>query len=122
MISNIRRSNVGTVEFDAQFAGMRQPQNFLVYPIKKDDDLSHGIIVQSGTRIGRIFLDTGNVFMSKPHPRGAYFHHLPEARPVAKLSSEELLLLKTHIAGSADGKGTSGVSCENEGAINVLKS
>ena len=32
MISNIHKNCMGTVSFDAKFAGMRKPQDFIVYP------------------------------------------------------------------------------------------
>jgi hypothetical protein len=67
-ISNCKMNNVGFVYFDAKFAGMRKPQDLVVYP-KLDTDLS--ITVQSGTRIGTIHLTTGIVKMSPGKASGS---------------------------------------------------
>ena len=69
---NISKNNMGTISIDLKIKGMRKPQDFIFYPINKD---TKQLIIQSGTRIGKLNLD-GKGLMSKSHQSGAYFHHL----------------------------------------------
>ena len=117
MITAYRKNNMGTISFTAQFRGMKKPQEFGVYNIKADDDATV-IVVQSDTRIGKIFLNGGSVLMSRPVPHGAYGHHLASAAVVATLTSEDLFILKSHVFATASGKaGSNGiVHCDNSGA------
>lgn len=124
MISNLRKNCMGTTSFDAKFAGMRKPQDFIVYPMKEGDD-SQRPIIQSDTRIGMVCLQTGKVWMSKPHANGANFIHLSmECALIDKLSQEDLFNLKAHIfatAHGAAGKAENGiVQSDNSGALEVF--
>ena len=122
MISNIHKNCMGTVSFDAKFAGMRKPQDFIVYPMHSGNQVR--IKIQSDTRIGFIEVADGRVLLSKPHASGAYFHHLSGARYVDKLSPEDLFTLKAHImstAHGAAGKAENGiVQTDNSGALEVF--
>lgn len=123
MISNIRKNIMGTVSFDAKFAGMRKPQDFIVYPIKAGDDAG-SIKVQSDTRIGTIDLQTGSVWMSKPHANGAYGRHLSERALIDKLDQEDLFSLKAHVFSTAHGDAGRAqnrvIGCDNSGALEVF--
>lgn len=124
MITNLRKNCMGTTSFDAKFAGMRKPQDFIVYPMKQGDDVQRPII-QSDTRIGMVCLETGSVWMSKPHANGANFIHLSMERSlIDKLSQEDLFNLKAHIfstAHGAAGKAENGiVQTDNSGALEVF--
>ena len=125
MISNIHKNCMGTVSFDAKFAGMRKPQDFIVYPIKAGDE-SGRIVIQSDTRIGLIDVESGKVWMSKPRAGGANFMHLPYGNTpyTDKLSQEDLFSLKARIfatAHGAAGKAENGVvQTDNSGALEVF--
>lgn len=121
MIANIRKNCIGTVSFDGQFQGMRKPQDFTVYPVKAGEP-ADSILIQSGTRIGTVDLQSGHVKLSRPHASGAYFMHLREATFSGKLEADELLLLKGNILATAHGKaGTNGVVfTDNSGALEVF--
>ena len=120
MITNIRKNRLGTTSFDAQFPGMRKPQDFIVYPLKDED--FQCLKIQSATRIGMVNIHSGTVTLSRPKPNGAYFIHLNGAKIVGQLSSEELLLLKAQVFATAHGHaGTNGVVyTDNSGAIGVF--
>jgi hypothetical protein len=122
MITNIKTGRMGTVEFDAKFAGMRKAQDFITYPIPSGADTTR-VKVQSDTRIGYIDLTDGTVTMSPSISNGAHFHHLAQAKQIDKLSGEELILFKAQIMGTASGKaGTNGIIfSDNSGALEVLK-
>ena len=121
MLTNLKRNRMGTTDFDAQWKGMRKPQSFVVYPIHQGQRADR-LLVQSDTRIGWVFLTSGEVWLSKPHASGAYQPHLAEAAPVDHLTGEELTLLKSHVMASASGKaGTTGViHTDNSGALDVF--
>ena len=110
---------MGTISFDAKFKGMRNPQDFIVYPL---ESAAASIKIQSDTRMGRINLETGVVEMSPPRAGGSYFIHLSQAKDVATLSGEELLLLKTQVCASASQHaGTNGILyTDNKGAAGVF--
>lgn len=120
MISKFSKNNMGTVSFDARFAGMRKAQDFIVYPMNSEGQQS--ILIQSDTRIGKVNLQTGAVVMSKPRAGGAYQIHLYGAQMVETLSGEELLTLKANIMSTASGKaGANGiVYCDNSSALEVF--
>lgn len=52
---------MGTLSFDAQFAGMRKPQEFIVYPMQ---DSGERITIQSNHRFGQMDLSTGKGILS----------------------------------------------------------
>ncbi len=108
---------MGTLEFEAKFARMLKPQNFLVYPMK---DAASTITIQSDTRYGHICLETGKVEMSQPHAGGAgTVQYLLDKHEVCFLAPEDLEILKNHIR-STGGKLVGGVvkTC-NLGAFSV---
>lgn len=119
MLSNIRKNIMGTVSFDAQFPGMRKPQDFIVYPMKEAQAY---LKIQSNTRIGMIQIDSGTVTLSRPKPSGAYGIHLYGARIVGRLNAEDLLMLKSAVFATAHGHaGSNGVVyTDNSGAIDVF--
>lgn len=121
MISKIRKNIMGTVSFDAKFSGMRKPQDFIVYPIKTATD---HILIQSDTRIGYIMLDSGAVWMSKPHANGAYEYHLAERALIDRLDAEALFTLKTHIFATAHGDAGRAenrvIGTDNSGALEIF--
>lgn len=121
-IGNFSKNCMGTTDFDGLFFGMRKPQEFTVYPISKSASVER-LVIQSATRFGTIALETGIVCMSKSHANGANSAHLAmEGAPVGKLDAENLLLLKSHVFGTASGEaGTNGaVHCDNSGALEVF--
>lgn len=60
--------------FTAQFDGMRKPQEWVIYPVKDEF-----VTIQSGTRIARFSLLTGEGVMSASRQGGAYGVHLSES-------------------------------------------
>ena len=122
MITNIKRNRLGTTSFDGLFDGMRKAQDFIVYPVANGESAER-LLIQSDTRIGYICMHTGSVQITRSIPSGAYQPHLGLRRLAGKLTGEELLLLKTHVANSASfTAGTNGViHTENSGAVAVLE-
>lgn len=122
MLTRYRRNCLGTLDFTAQFPGMRKPQEFVVYPMH-DGDAALRVKVQSDTRIGWVDLHTGAVWLSRPHASGAYNSHLSEARPVVVLDGETLLVFKSQIAatsGPSVGRNAIGMTTDNSAAIKAL--
>lgn len=116
MIEMLRKNIMGTASFTGKFEGMRKVQEFIVYPIRAEQDW---IDIQSDTRYGQIDLTTGDVTMSKPHAGGAYqIHHMTEGHGVGVLTERELIYLKQFIRHTASANaGTNGiVYCDNSGA------
>lgn len=119
-IISIKKNCMGTVDLIAKFNGMRKEQDFIVYPIKAGETPDH-ILIQSSTRIGRIFLNTGVVTMSKSVQSGAYSFHLAFATEIDRVSAEDLSGIKFRILQTASlMAGNNGVMfCDNSGAENV---
>ena len=67
-VANIKKSIMGTIEFDAKFTGSRKEQNYLVYPLNEE---SNRVVIQSDTRYGYIDTTTGNVSLTASHSNGA---------------------------------------------------
>ena len=113
MLSNFRKNIMGTVSFDGQFPGMRKAQEFIVYPMTGSE--TH-IRAQSNKKMMRISLRDGAVL--------AYPGKYSLGRPttIHALCAADLLLLKSNIMSTADGKaGTNGVMwCDNSGALEVF--
>ncbi len=111
---------MGTVSFDGQFAGMRKPQDFIVYPMHDNGSI---IKIQSNNRMGQINLDTGELILS-PAARchaGFFWLQLSVARKTATvetLPAEELQTLRQWIK-STGGLlvGESFVKTDNTGAM-----
>lgn len=121
MISNIRRNRMGTTSFDGKFPGMRKAQDFIVYPMHSGSGATKAKI-QSDTRIGSVDMASGAVLMSPPRAGGSYGVHMAFAKVIYTLNTEELLLLKAAIMGSAHGHaGTNGVVyTDNSAALEVF--
>lgn len=120
-ITNIKTDCLGTLSFDGKFAGMRKAQEFIVYPIKKDEDATQ-IKIQSDTRIGKIFLDSGDVVLSPSRQGGSYFVHMVLAKKVDTLSKEELaglIFRLVQTAGESVGNNNMNVFTDNSGADKV---
>lgn len=119
---NDKPNCMGTLDITAKLGSMRKPQEFVVYPVKEHDTVER-ILIQSDTRIGWVYLKTGEVKLSKPHSSGAYNHHLPEATLIHTLSAEDLLMLKTKLAATSNKRaGSNGiVVTDNGGAIKALE-
>jgi hypothetical protein len=120
-ILNLKPNNMGTIDFDGQFKGMRKAQDFIIYP-KPADEAHEYLKIQSDTRIGRIDLKTGLVMLCKPQASGAYSQHMQSIQPAGVLTGEQLLLLKTAVASTASARaGTNGmIHTDNSGAISAL--
>lgn len=116
----VSKNCLGTTSFEYKFEGMRKPQEFDVYPIDKNSKEPIIITIQSNTRIGKIDLESGKVFLSKPHQNGAYFCHLAmEKLSESILPAEDLETLKKAIkrtAGELVGNNCLGVVCDNSKA------
>lgn len=63
-ISKIKSNIMGTTSFDMQLKGMRKEQDFIVYPVQKDQK-DKVILIQSDKRIGKINLETGKGIISE---------------------------------------------------------
>lgn len=81
--------------FNAQFANMKKPQEFLVYRPKPGDTF---LVIQSDTRIGTVNLVTGVVKLSRNIPNGAFFIDLGYIVPVDTITADELASLKNAIS------------------------
>lgn len=71
-VLNIKKNIMGTISIIFKIKGMRKEQDFILYPITKDDT---SLKIQSSTRIATLNLE-GQGKMSKSHANGAYFVHL----------------------------------------------
>jgi hypothetical protein len=116
-ISTIRKNIMGTTSFMMKIKGMRNPQDFSVYPISTDQS-GQPIKIQSATRFGFLDLSSGRGLMSQSHPNGAYSYHFTADKKVPfKLSGTDLQRIKEHISGTAGSSvGNMGISSDNSGA------
>lgn len=97
----VSKNCLGTATFQYKFSGMRKEQEFDVYPLDKKSS-EKVITIQSSTRIGKINLDNGKVYLSKPHAGGAYFPHLSiDKLSESLLPIEDLNSLKSFIVGTS---------------------
>ena len=121
-ISTIKRNIMGTTSFVMKIKGMRNPQDFIVYPISADQ-AGQPIMIQSDTRIGFLDLSSGRGLMSQSHANGAYRHHFTMDKKVPfKISETDLQRLKEHISGTAGSSvGSMGISSDNSGASMMAK-
>jgi hypothetical protein len=115
-----RRNILGTLSFEFKLPNMRKMQDFSVYPATSGDT---SIMIQSGTRIGRIEMSNGEGKMSQSHPNGAYGVHLSmDALVPFTLTSEQLSALKEQLAKTAGSLvGSSVVKSDNSGADKFAK-
>ena len=75
-----------------KLANMRAEQSFTIYPYKGGDEIQ----IQSGKRIARINLRTGEGAINpKNEQGGAYFHHLAFSAIPCKLPAEALTSLQS---------------------------
>lgn len=121
IVTNIQGNIMGTTSFYLQIKGMRKPQDFIVYPISKDDS-AKTITIQSDTRIGTLNLENGKGEMSQSHQNGAYFMHLSmDKKTPFEVKVEDLETLKMHLILTASDKaGNNGVmTCDNSGAFKL---
>jgi len=122
IITNIKKSIMGTIQFDLKAKGHRGEQNFVCYPISKEDKT---VKIQSSKRIGIFNPEIGLIELSKSRPGGSYFMHLSFDKLVTiQLSKEENEELKAAIfktASSEAGKEENGyIQSDNSGAINII--
>lgn len=108
-IEQTRVNCMGTLSITARFAGMRKSQEFILYPIKAGADTSR-VMIQSDTRIGYIYLDSGRIALCTPVSGGAYQPHLMFVNDVDTLDASELAGLKFRLVQTAsDRAGRNGV-------------
>lgn len=123
---DIRKNIMGTTTFEMKAAGMRKSQEFIVYPIRGNDE-GQKIRIQSDNRFGiidlkkKIGIITGHC---SGHPNLTTLHiHLSEGTAKSfKLSNLDNQTLKLQIFTSSNGKaGNNGVMhTDNSGAKKVL--
>jgi hypothetical protein len=120
-ILGLKRNIMGTTDIEMKISGMRKPQDFIVYPIGKDDAGSV-ITIQSDTRIGQINLVKGVGVMSQSHSSGAYFVHLQMDKLTSfTINEKDLEDLKINIYKTAgDNVGTRGIVSDNSGASRIF--
>ncbi len=119
-ISNCHRNIMGTVSFDGKFAGMRKPQDFIVYPMQ---DSGETITIQSEHRFGHIDLALGNGVLSAN--RAQYANQVwlgvcitMRTAVSIKLSVEERETLRQWVKSSGGTQvGSSIVLSDNTGAL-----
>lgn len=123
MIINIKRSIMGTAEFDGLFLTQKKPQIFLCYPLSSGSRADR-VMVQSDKRIGYIDLVNGAVTLSPSRAGGSYQPHLALATPQGILPAEELFMLKAQIFATAHGDAGRSINrvigTNNAGAIEVF--
>jgi hypothetical protein len=119
-ILGLSKNIMGTTDIEMKITGMRKPQDFIVYPIGKDD-AGNVITIQSDTRIGQINLVKGVGVMSQSHSNGAYFVHLQMDKLTSfTISESDLEDLKAYIFKTSGANvGTRGVVTDNSGASGV---
>jgi hypothetical protein len=119
-ITNCKRNIMGTVSFDGKCAGMRKPQDFIVYPMQ---DSGETITIQSEHRFGRIDLATGSCILSEN--KAQYANSITLALSIARgkavhtlVPAEDLQTLRQWVK-STGGLlvGNSVVKSENIGAM-----
>jgi len=120
-ILGLSKNIMGTTDIEMKITGMRKHQDFIVYPIGKDDAGSV-ITIQSNTRIGQINLVKGVGVMSQSHSSGAYFIHLQMDKLTSfTLTEKDLTDLKLFInKTSSVNAGNSIVKSDNSGASRIL--
>lgn len=115
-----RRNIMGTTSFEFKLPNMRKMQDFIVYPATSGDT---SIMIQSGTRIGRINMSNGEGIMSQSHASGAYGVHLQFDKLIPfLLTADQLSALKEQVAKTAGSSvGSSVVKSDNSGADKFAK-
>lgn len=114
-IKNIHKNIMGTLSFNGKFEGMRKEQEFIVYPIKKDDD-AEKIKIQSDKRIGYIDLKNGDVILSNGKYSVNFLVDIKDRLSISELAGLKFRLFQT----SGDNVGSNGVVvCDNSGVEKV---
>lgn len=113
-IQNIKKSILGTIEFDLKAKGHRGFQNFICYPMQTQ---SSKVLIQSNKRIGYYHHETGLLQLSKSRSNGSYQPHLVFDKLVEEtLSDEDRLQLNVRLRLTDDITGNKVVKINNAGA------
>ncbi len=119
-ITNCHRNIMGTVSFDAKFAGMRKAQDFIVYPMQ---DSGETITIQSEHRFGKLDLATGKGIISANRAQYANGIWLQiclvnKTASLFKVAADDLQTLRGWIKSTGGIEvGASFVKCDNTGAL-----
>ncbi len=111
---------MGTVSFDGKCAGMRKPQDFIVYPMQNAGEI---IDIQSDHRFGQIDLATGQGVLSANRAQyaNAMWLGLSVIQKTAvdvELSTQSLTTFRQWIKSTGGVEvGSSFVKCDNTGAL-----
>lgn len=122
IITNIEKSIMGTMKFDAKFPGMRKAQNFIVYPMEKGAENIH---VQSDSRYAIIDTTTGNAEItgSASGHHNSWLLYYQRAKGQTKLftvPAADLSELKMKIFITAGMVGDHGIVSDNSAASDIL--
>jgi hypothetical protein len=121
LFTNIKKNIMGTISFDAKFAGMRKAQDFIVYPIT-DNKQVH---IQSENRFGIINLNNNILTLSANHNFAngmrLQIDIATNKAKINKINSEDLQELIDAIrgTGSKDLVGDSFVKVDNSVALSL---
>jgi hypothetical protein len=122
IITNYKKNNMGTIDFDGQFGTMKKPQDFIVYPMQGAGVVIH---IQSKNRFGAIDLDTGKGVISAPKESAStVWLQMCQIRHTAvgiNLDETTRLALREAVksTGSLLPVGNSVVQVENPGAVEL---
>jgi hypothetical protein len=119
-IGGFKINIMGTLSFNLKLPNMRKAQDFTVYPASEKSEI---IMIQSDTRIGKVNMSDGKLYMSKSHINGAYAIHLStDTLDTFTLTAEQLETLKSELAKTAGSKvGKSVVYSDNSYADKFAK-
>lgn len=101
-----------------QLPKMKQPKEFTMYPISKDDN---SVIVQNQHRIAKINLDTGKGVISKS-VNGAYFYHLTSLAGAIEIELDQVQLNELKLTAISNGEQIDLhgiVKADNSGIANI---
>jgi hypothetical protein len=106
-IHDVRTTECSDVYFEAQFPGMGEPEEMIVYPM---DEAGTEITIQRFHRIGTLDLDTGRCVVTPEAPCHAgreWMEHCKKANLMEEyqIPMNELVSLRWHLkqTGSVDG-------------------
>lgn len=128
VISNIHKNIMGTMSFDMACKGHRGTQDFIVYPISKDNN-AEIVIIQSDKRFGRWNPATGEIELNKSNPSrnngaGFAFDKALRQTTIVQLSNVDNQALKMAVFTTTSkeaGKDENGsVSSDNSGAVSIF--
>ena len=127
-IANIKKSIMGTTEFDMKAPGHRGFQNFLCYPIGQGQT-AEKVKIQSDKRIGYYHPATGKIELGKSRSGGSYNPHLVMDQLNGLIKTFDVPADVNHnlkaaifvTTSSEAGKAENGiVQSDNSGAINIF--